>query len=142
MIGVDTHSFGRVVNESHAIAYEVMFSFSDVIINFSKFYQEFIDNESQDEGFVEDLKGWSLILQQTGYLNLQEILIKAPKFLADLLLKVLPVEFMGYMFLEEDISSKKYILQTLSSLVVETNTILCQGVAFVNPLFKGELIKG
>lgn len=136
LVGVDSHSFGRPLANQYAISYSLRISKEDVLTRFGRYYQEFIDRESEDEGFQEDLQGWALHLRETGYLSLEEMFDEQPELLSTLLFKELSAEFMGYTFLDEGGAlSKKYILQTLEGLEVTGGGVLCSGLAFVNPAY-------
>lgn len=134
LIGVDVHAFGRALAGEYAIPYSLTISLGDVISRFGSYYQDFVDRESEDEGFQEELQGWALLLQETGYLSLDAMLSKQPSLVAKLLVEEMPNEFMGYIFLDNGPAlSKKYILQTLVDVEVTASDIICSGMAFINP---------
>lgn len=136
LVGVDAHAFGQALAGEYAIPYSLMISMEDVLTHFGGYYQEFVDRESEDEGFQEDLQGCALLLKETGYLSLEKMFAEQPELLSKLLLNELSAEFMGYIFLGEGPTlSKKYILQTLVGLEVTDSEVHCTGMAFVNPVF-------
>ncbi|MEH6460635.1 hypothetical protein [Chitinimonas sp. JJ19] len=136
LVGVDAHGFGRPLAGEYAIPYSLRISVEEVATYFGGYYQEFVDRESEDEGYLEELEGWALLIKETGYLSLEKMLVEQTELISKLLLNELPAEFMGYMFLDEiPALSKKYILQTLVALEVTGGAVLCTGMAFINPEF-------
>ncbi|MBB5020611.1 hypothetical protein HNQ59_003936 [Chitinivorax tropicus] len=136
LVGVDAHGFGRALASECAIPFSLKISAEEVVTYFGSYYQEFVDRESEDEGFLEELEGWALLLKETGYLSLEKILAEQPELISELLLNELSAEFMGYLFLDDAPAlSKKYILQTLVTLEVMGGEVHCKGMAFINPLF-------
>jgi hypothetical protein len=136
LVGVDGHAFGRPLASIHAIPYSLEVSSDEVLARFNGYYQDFIDTESEDDGFQEELRGAFLLLRETGYLSLERMFIEQPALLSDVLRQVLPSEFMGYLFLEKDSTEgRKYILQTLTEVRITGGVVVCKGQAFINPLF-------
>lgn len=136
LVGVDPHGFGRPLANENAISYSLKFSIEEVVNYFGGYYQEFIARESEDEGFEEDLKGLALHLKETGYLSLEKMFLEHSDLISKVLLYELPLEFMGYMFLDKcPALSKKYILQSLVDLKLIGNEVHCAGMAFINPAY-------
>lgn len=133
-VAVDFHSFGKALSPQYAIAYRFTVDFIDAIESFSNFYRIFIEREAEDEGFEEDLEGDYLRLQQTGYLPFEQMLKEQPDLLASVLLKILPSEFMGYLFQYNDSTSKpSFVLQTLTNVEIGGGHISCEGASFRFP---------
>lgn len=111
--------------------YFLKLEFSDAIIHFSKYYQDFIDRESEDEGFYEELEGDYKYLHDTGYISFEKMLKNQSELLSRVLLKILPSEFMGYLFNKKtEINQEIHILQTLNSVDINDGNIICTGHSF------------
>ena len=111
--------------------YFLKIEFSDAIIHFSKYYQDFIDRESEDEGFYEELEGDYKYLHDTGYISFEKMLKNQSELLSRVLLKILPSEFMGYLFNKKtEINQEIHILQTLNSVDINDGNIICTGHSF------------
>ena len=108
-ITVDHHSFGKSLPSEEVNFYFLKIEFSDAIIHFSKYYQDFIDRESEDEGFYEELEGDYKYLHDTGYISFEKMLKNQSELLSRVLLKILPSEFMGYLFNKKQKLIKKFI---------------------------------
>jgi hypothetical protein len=137
LIGVDAHAFGRMLPKEHALPYSLKISTEGVLNRFGKYYEEYIERESEDENIDEEIHGNSLLLKNADYPSLEVMLTTQPELLSRILLNNLPTEFMGYMFLHEGSAmSKMYILQTLTTLEISNNEVKCTGTAFINPAFQ------
>lgn len=130
-ITVDHHSFGKSLSSEEVNSYFLKIEFSDAIIHFSKNYQDFIERESEDEGFYEEIEGDYKYLHDVGYISFEEMLTNQPTLLSRVLLKILPSEFMGYLFSQRtEINQETHILQTLNSLDIMDGNIICKGYSF------------
>lgn len=130
-ITVDHHSFGKSLPSEEVNFYFLKIEFSDAIIHFSKYYQDFIDRESEDEGFYEELEGDYKYLHDTGYISFEKMLKNQSELLSRVLLKILPSEFMGYLFNKKtEINQEIHILQTLNSVDINDGNIICTGHSF------------
>lgn len=130
-ITVDHHSFGKSLPPEEVNFYFLKIDFSDAITNFSKNYQDFIDRESEDEGFYEELEGDYKYLHDTGYISFEKMLTNQPELISRVLLKILPSEFMGYLFNKKtEINQEIHILQTLNSVDINDGNIICTGHSF------------
>lgn len=128
---VDFHSFGKALLPQYATPYRLTIEFADAVERFSDFYQSFVERESEDEGFEESLEGDYLHLRETGYLPFERMLTEQPELLARVLLKLLPSEFMGYLFRNNKPTSKPtFALQTLTNVEISDGRVICQGESF------------
>lgn len=128
-VTVDAHSFGKPISHEYARPYLFELEAADASACFSSYYLDFIERESEDEGFEEPLDGLYLQIRETGCLSFERMLTDHPRLLSDVLLKLLPVEFMGYLFAAEN-GGDRYVLQALSELRVDRDRIICRGEAF------------
>lgn len=135
LIRSNSTAFGKPLDARLALPFHLRVDASDAIEAFGSYYKEFIDRESEDEGFEEILEGNYLLLKETGYLSFEEMIRNQPKLLAQVIKDELAAEFLGYLFLDQDtdISAKKYILQTLTQVDILDQKIDCAGDAFANP---------
>ncbi|WP_202758734.1 hypothetical protein [Delftia acidovorans] len=130
-ITVDHHSFGKFLPPEEVNICFLKIDFSDAITNFSKYYQDFIDRESEDEEFYEELEGDYKYLHDTGYISFEKMLTNQSELLSRVLLKILPSEFMGYLFSKKtEINQEIHILQTLNSVDINDGNIICTGHSF------------
>lgn len=130
-VTVDFHSFGKAPSTRNATAYRLTIDFDDAIESFADFYQSFVEREAEDEGFEESLEGDYLRLQETGYLPFERMLNEQPELLASVLLKLLPSEFMGYLFRHDDsANTHAFVLQTLTKVEIGGGCISCEGASF------------
>lgn len=130
-VAVDFHSFGKALAPQYAKPYRLTLDFADVVESFASYYQSFLEREAEDEGFEEALDGDYLKLRETGYLALEQMLKEQPELLARVLLKLLPSEFMGYLFRQGASSGKAaFVLQTLTQVEINSGNITCEGDAF------------
>jgi hypothetical protein len=130
-VTVDSHSFGKTLAQQHAIPYRLTIDFTEVAKNFSSFYQSFVEREAEDEGFEESLEGDYLRLREAGYLPFERMLVEQPELLSRVLLKLLPSEFMGYLFRQDGPASKPaFALQTLTNIEIGNGQITCMGESF------------
>jgi hypothetical protein len=127
---VDSHSFGKALSPQHAESFHLEVDFADASLCFSDYYRNFIEREAEDEGFEENLDGDYLQLRETGYLSFEQMLMQQPELLSRVLLKLLPTEFMGYLFTYERERKPKYVLQTLHSVRIAEGRIICSGESF------------
>ncbi len=133
-VTVDFHSFGKALSPQYATEYRLTVDFVDAIESFSDFYRGFLEREAEDEGFEEGLEGDYLRLQETGYLPFERMLNEQPELLASVLLKLLPSEFMGYLFRHHDSSREHaFVLQTLKNVEIGGGRISCEGTSFSIP---------
>lgn len=137
LIRVNSSAFGKSIASIDAIPYLIEIDFDTVLSYFNEYYQDFIKrekDEDEDESFVRD---YFLSLRETGYLNLEKMLMEQPKLLSIVLKKELSAEFLGYIFLDtlSLVESKKFILQTLTELQIIEGKVICKGQAFLNRKF-------
>ena len=98
LVGVDTYEFGKQFPLKDSVAFSVHIGHSHVIEKFDEFYKKFIERESEEECAREELAGVYLELEKAGYPNLIQMLAGHYLLLSDVILKVLPSEFVGLMF--------------------------------------------
>lgn len=133
-VAVDFHSFGKALPPQYATTYRLTVDYADAIESFSEFYRSFVEREAEDEGFEEDLEGDYLHLRETGYLPFECMLTEKPDLLSSVLLKLLPSEFMGYLFRHNESTSKPaFVLQTLTNVEIGGGRICCEGASFSIP---------
>ncbi|MDC8013740.1 hypothetical protein [Tahibacter soli] len=137
LVGVDTYEFGRRIPLEYAMTFSVDISRSCVNEKFGDFYKKFIEKESEDEGFNEELSGVYLDLVNAGYPSLEKMFVEHSLLLADVIYRVLPGEFMGFIFgSSNSLYEKKYMLQTLSGVYADHDWVRCKGFAFLNVGFQ------
>ncbi len=135
LAGVDAHLFGRALTPGDAIPYVLEVSSDEVLATFKDYYQGFIEGEAED-GLQEEPRGDSLRLRETGYLSLERMIGEQPALLSNVLLRELPAEFMGSLFVRRgSLDGKKYILQTLTEVCIAEGVVVCKGQAFLQPGF-------
>lgn len=137
LIRSNSIAFGKILAVELAIPFRLELDACDATAAFSTYYQDFVDRESEDEGFEEVLGGYFLALKETGYLSFEEMVFKQPELLAQVINDELPAEFLGYVFLDNEASveSKKYILQNLNCVSIVDGKVVCSGYAFLNPKY-------
>ena len=137
LVRANSIGFGKKLDGALAIPFVIEVDASDAIAAFSAYYQEFVDRESEDEGFDEELEGIYLQLKESGYLSFEQMVAEQPGLLSQVLAEELPSEFLGYVFLDKEASteSKKYILQKLTEVQILGEKIICTGFAFINLRF-------
>ena len=137
LIWSSSKGFGKSLAPETAIPFWAEIDGSDAVAAFGPYYQEFIARESEDEGFEEVLEGLYLLLKETGYLSFERMLFEQPALLAEVIRDELPAEFLGYVFLDRTaaLESKKYILQNLTNVDIVDGQIVCNGYAFLNPIY-------
>jgi len=130
-LSVDFHSFGKELPQKYALPYCLTVEFADAVERFSDFYQSFLEREAEDEGFEDIVEGDYLFLRETGYLPFDQMLVMQPDLLGRVILKLLPSEFMGYLFRNcENTGRPAFILQTLTSVEIGGGCVSCKGAAF------------
>ena len=137
LIGSNSTSFGKKLNREVAIPFSIEIDADDAVASFSTYYLDFVERESEDEGFEEPLDGYFLRLKETGYLSFERMVFEQPELLGRVIQSELPAEFLGYVFLDKgaSVESKKYILQELANVEIENGKIICTGSAFLNPRY-------
>ncbi|MES2739776.1 MAG: hypothetical protein V4754_02315 [Pseudomonadota bacterium] len=135
LIRSNSIAFGKSLGVEFAVPFHLQLDAHEAITAFGAYYQDFIDRESEDEGFDETLGGHFLLLKETGYLSFEAMVFEQPELLAQVIINELPAEFLGYIFLDPQASveSKKYILQNLKNVSISDGTIACFGNALLNP---------
>ncbi len=135
LIRSNSIAFGKSLVVELAIPFLLELDARDAIADFGAYYQDFVDRESEDEGFEEDLDGHFLLLKETGYLSFEKMIFEQPELLAHVISDELPAEFLGYIFLDNEagVETKKYIHPNLTNVSIVDGKIMCSGYAFLNP---------
>jgi hypothetical protein len=126
---VCTHWTGWQKPSGPVLSFRLELSHSEVITKFGKFWSEFNDRESEDDG-TEIPPGLYSSLQSLGYPSLQAMLSMHTRLFEQLVLKDLQTEFLGYLVGTPTQIRKElrgFFLHSLHSVSVSKISVLVAG---------------
>jgi hypothetical protein len=136
-VTVDPFMFGKISEQGALMDFVLELPSQKLVMLFSNYYADFIKPEKEDDDVAETYEGVWEKLRSTGYCALDKMVDSFPDILSQMLLEILPTEFMGYLFLEsaKEFNKRRYILETLNSVNLSAGLLVCTGKAVYNPTF-------
>ena len=99
-VTVDPFMFGKTSGQDAVMDFVLELPSQKLVMLFSNYYADFIKTEKEDDDVAETYEGVWEKLRSTGYCALDKMVDSFPDILSQMLLEILPTEFMGYLFLE------------------------------------------
>jgi hypothetical protein len=126
---VDEFSLGRVgADDKIAGSFVIEVDNETVLETFNDYYKDFAQRED-DPNDLEDANESFASLRTTGYCELKDMIERYPGILSDVLLSIIPGEFVGYLFADLKSTSAPYLLKTIDSISVEKTLTKITGKA-------------
>ncbi len=132
-VKVNEMGFGKPISKDESICYTLSIGFESIIENFSEYFNDFIERESEEPEPDEYLDGLYLELKHAGFPDLKTIIDNHLDLFCRLVSEELRTEFLGYL-LDSDSRAKDkalFVIQSLNNIEGKGSYIFCDGVGYI-----------